>query len=764
MKSKNKEKMLTSSGTACINFYDCDQGKICKNGVCSACQTNSDCPTNMECNDYDANGFMSCYAMILCNGQDLKAGDVCCNYKACSGECIKDAASNTTKCCLRESIYHQTVNGKTTDYCCDTSNGYTITDNKTKCCPSGYLSQDQLTCLYCDTTADCSTGQTCSGNKCSTSDDPCEGKCLTDQECIGSECCNQSSVYHQTVNGKTTDYCCDTSNGYTVTDNETKCCPSGYLSEDQLTCLYCKEDADCSFAENCSNNKCTDACKGECTSPSVCANRYGVCCPFGINSDNKCSYDCASDDEDSCRHCPVDKFYNNPNNPSSYGCCANNSVSLGACCSDDACNGQCCTSGETCINQFCCPSGYLSEDKLTCLYCKEDADCSAEGHCVSNKCCSSPYITNTNKTQNCCDNGNAPNDYTCCQGDICNSPICMSDDKIWVSTKDGCCNRSNVYDNNTQCCQGEVYNNNTQCCQGKVYNNQESCCNGTLTNNETVCCNPNEVFNDGTGDKCCNGSKLTDYNGANYTKCCPDEKYLSADGSKCLYCDNKTPCSAGEECKDSKCTEPCGGGCSSGQACINNQCCSSPYFTDTNKTTKGCCNGNVLNDYTCCDESTCNSPMCNSADKIWVNMQDGCCNRSEVYNKNTQCCQGELYNNGQSCCENKDNLCYNADKGQEECCVDTQTCTINGCGGTDSGNCTKTSCPPQEACAWNGCCSLNKKPGDPSEKGGYCNGTCCEGYQACVYSTKGNGGKVGMVCCSDGHKYEYAGKWYCDNF
>ena len=158
----------------------------------SACQTNNDCPTNMECADYDSNGFNSCYAIIPCNGKDLNAGDVCCNYKACSGECITDAASNTATCCSRDSIYHQTVNGKIIDYCCDPSNGYSVTDDKTKCCASDYLSSDKSTCLYCTTSADCSTGQTCSSNKCTTTDncDPkCEGGC-TDQGI----CC-QGEIY-----------------------------------------------------------------------------------------------------------------------------------------------------------------------------------------------------------------------------------------------------------------------------------------------------------------------------------------------------------------------------------------------------------------------------------------------------------------------------------------------------------------------------------------------------------------------------------------
>jgi hypothetical protein len=277
MKSKNKQKMLTSTGTTCTNFYDCDSGKICNNGICTACSTELPCPTNMECADYDSNGFNSCYAIIPCNGKDLNAGDVCCNYKACSGECITDAASNTATCCSRDSIYHQTVNGKITDYCCDTSKDYYVTDNKTTCCSAEntyfnngepYCCESRVVNNVCcnnlcgdkccgeeetcvNSTSCCSDGQSiCKGVCCEVGEDCLKDGCCPQERSCDMECCDSNHVCVDTQ------CCAGLDNPECWNANNGGCCPTDTECTSAGCCSRACNGGCCSRGQTCVNDVC----------------------------------------------------------------------------------------------------------------------------------------------------------------------------------------------------------------------------------------------------------------------------------------------------------------------------------------------------------------------------------------------------------------------------------------------------------------------------------------------------------------------------
>jgi hypothetical protein len=110
-----------------------------------------------------------------------------------------------------------------------------------------------------------------------------------------------------------------------------------------------------------------------------------------------------------------------------------------------------------------------------------------------------------------------------------------------------------------------------------------------------------------------------------------------------------------------------------------------------------------------------------------------CCSIDQVYYQNNKsyCCPtgfyGAYYNDnlgGYTTCCSYENICFNKDSGDYECCSTGQECTINGCGGINSSQCRQDTCTTGTACAHDGCCPIER----------YCNGNCCPNGGVCSYS------------------------------
>ncbi len=330
--------------TACKKNSDCADGKICKDGKCTAdskggCKADSDCNTGETCN----------------NGKCEKKDD---------GGCKDDGDCNTGETCNNGKCEKKDDGGCKDDGDCNT--GETCNNGKCEKKDDG----------GCKSDADCNADETCNNGKCEKkqqggckSDADCKaptpkcdgnaGKCV---ECLDNVDCGQGKECKANK--------CESAQGECQSDADCQGKPKKFCSDQQKCEWECKKDEDCGKNAKCVNNACQKDTPSGCKKDADCGGNTPVC-------DTKAN---------KCVECLQDSDCKDPKKPVCNGnaCVAQQSASCTPACKAD----EFCFSGEKCLKKF--------------KNCQTDKDCGANEGCVSverGKVCLTKCDTTKNKSK-----------------------------------------------------------------------------------------------------------------------------------------------------------------------------------------------------------------------------------------------------------------------------------------------------------------------------------------------------------------------------
>ncbi len=417
------------------------------------------------------------------------------------------------------------------------------------------------------------------------------------------------------------------------------------------------------------DNPCTS---GKCAGKAGCAmsDKSGPCdadgslCTTDACADGKCVAG-ADKDCDDANACTTDSC------DAKTGDCSHLPANAGDKCDD----GSACTIDDACGADGCAGKAAQCDDNNPCT----DDGCDAKTGC-----------TNNNNTAPC-DDGDA-----CTTGELCAAGACAGgkakdcDDQS-VCTKDACdsatgdCSHTAL---NTDCDDGNKCTSGDACADGKCVGKAKDCDDGNLCT--TNVCNPDGgcSFSLNT-NPCDDDDKCTDFDSCNKGKCkgvskdagdCDDNNHCTTDGcdakTGCTHtpstagCDDGSPCTVGDSCKDGKCIA----GTNTCDCTIDDDCakknpanvCLGKLFCDKSKAPFKC----TINPTTVvkCDGSLDSFCTANSCDP-----KTGKCNMVAKQEGNPCDADGSQCTSGDKCDKGK---CV---AGSKLACDDKNPCTSDSC-------------------------------------------------------------------------------------
>ena len=638
------------------------------------------------------------YGWITSDNEPLKP----CRLETCKSneECNKDLVCSTVDgyCvqCLTNDDCSKSSHCED-GYCEDNCNSDDNCRNPDK--PNCLLGR----CLECKTSAECRHPER---SICS-SDHVCIDKCITNQDCQGSQACNSD---------KNCVECVDDSH-----------CEQGYHCRNQICEMSCRSDSDCfdrgtrkvctvsSRCEECSDHhhcngstvNCdleTMTCKRKCTSKHDCANdEY---CKEG-----RCKTKCRSDD-----HCSENHHCD---------------VYTGLC--------QTCTSNDHCNATEKC-------QKNQCVHCE---DCTDQGtSCITNKDCGTGkycnYIKQCVDAEVCNLDADCPEDRNKCHDSRCIRPCELSEG--------GCQSDVTTCNSNEDCVDGKYCNNNKQCVDAEVCTLDADCPEDRNKCNNLRCIRPCELSEGG-----CKSNVTT----CNANEDCGNGKYCN-DSKQCVdaeVCTLDADCPEDKnKCHDSRCTRPCElseGGCQSNvTTCNSNEdCVDGKYCNDINQ----CVDAEVCTSDVDCpdDKNKCHNSRCIRSCEL---SEGGCKSNVTNCNANEDCLTGKYCNDDKQCvdaevcnldadCPEDRNKCHNlrcikpCELSEGGCNSNVTTCNANeDC--VDGKYCNNDNeCVDVEVCTLDADCPEDRnkchnlrciKPCELSEGGCNSNVTTCNANEDCV--------------------------------
>ena len=312
-------------GEVCGDGSEC-VSEFCKEGVCSECEENTDCPGAQECTENEDLGY------YVCLGGNGELGDPCTDGTVCaSGFCKGDVCSlceENTDCAGAATCEE------------DTDLGYFVCTSEEEKSELGEP---------CTDGTECASGF-CKESICSL--------CEQDNDCAGEMLCEEDpDLGYYTCQGG------DGELGDPCTDGTE--CASGFCKEE--VCSECEEDSDCDGALTCEEN--TDLgyyiCLGGtgglgtiCTESADCASGY--CYETDVGPD-LCS-ECETQDD-----CPGEQV------------CRMNLGETYATCQDTGGLGDPCTDGGDCESGYCYERPMVDD---VCSECETNTDCPTNQVCV----------------------------------------------------------------------------------------------------------------------------------------------------------------------------------------------------------------------------------------------------------------------------------------------------------------------------------------------------------------------------------------------
>ncbi|MSP58780.1 MAG: hypothetical protein EXR72_00280 [Myxococcales bacterium] len=538
-----------NTACGCLAALDCDPGKVCAGGKCSAqgcdanrpcnggCCDNGNCVAGTESGKCGINGKIC----SLCGaGTPTCAGGVCASacvagQPGAAGVCGPGFCCGANDQCTKLSDGTCGLQGAICADCAQSGVG-------PRCVPSGACG--------CGGPADCPKGEACKAGVCGAACDvnaACNGGC-----CSGGMCQVGNTASACAVGGAQCAVCANDPAGTACVtpQNQTFCgCKSQVDCPPGLACdaVASKCTKSCDANRPCSGGCCSDAQNGLCvagTASGACGANGGVCgdCTklvqggkvcfptvgggfCGCNNLNECAPGASS--------CDVQKhlcdYACSVNKPCLTGCCSGVSCVLGQ--AQNACG----KSG-ACVDCAGSVGGKACRVTQTCG-CDQAADCPAGQACdlVAHTC-----TTKCSVAQPC--NGG------CCANGVC---AAGKDPKACGGVGGLCvdCGSSVI----GKACQGGLScgcTTNAECDPFQACDPVKKLC--------TSGCNPNQICKGG----CCSNGQCVD--GTANSGC-------GTDGKACLGCAGQKP-----TCEKGACTATCGalgnGTCSGGNCCAAQKC------------------------------------------------------------------------------------------------------------------------------------------------------------------------------------------------
>lgn len=565
----------------------------------------------------------------------------------------------------------------------------------------------------------CTTHVTCpSGQLCNFATQRCQPRCTSDQDCVGTQKCQQpegrcqepicetraskrcvqSKLYWFSSCGKQEEIAQDCGiqgceQG--ACKGSASTCPNGTCDPGSEDCLSCPEDCKCQPGERCDNGACQvsstcgngvcDTQQEDCSSCAQdCACETGKLCSAGtcIVQSSCGNGICEAAQKENCMSCARDCTC-----PMGQQCDAN-SITCEHTCGDGKCEAKhgencsscaqdcACTSGQKCVQGTCsthCGNG-LCESSFgeNCSTCSKDCPCGANQRCNAGGCgnlCGNG-VCDKNKGENC---STCRKDCACTSSEICNTGKCTprcGDGFCDKNQGETCstCSKDCACSSHQSCVAGNCI---LHCGDGKCDPNRQENCS---TCPKDCACKNNRVCKGGQcadsicgtcpgRTECIQGQCTCKHEcttlGASTCENSTTYKRCSIDAQGCRYW-KSVPCATGRSCKQGSC---CDSGCKPGQECGKNACGESC----------GTCHARAS-----CKKDKC---VCNHA-----------CSRSSL----TQCTGSRSYKvcltDGKGCRYWSSSLvCPNFGTCQRNVCCKRQ-CTYRECGsdscGGSCGSCT----------------------------------------------------------------------------
>ena len=599
--------------TGCVHTDitpSCNDGSVCTVDTCDPATgcVHTD-TTGTACNDSNACTADSCDPISGCVHTDITAS--CSDGNACTADsCNQDLG------CVHADISATCDDGNpcTDDSCvpatgcahdnnaaaCTDGNACTIGDvcGGGTCRPGAANACDDANactadscnpasgCIHTDTSASCDDGNVCTTDSCNpgtgcfhannTSACTDGNPCTANDTCGGGTCHTGTAVICNDNNACTSDTC-NPASGCVFTDITASCDDQNLCTADVCDpatgCIHVNVAALCNDGNVCTIDFCSPALgcvhvpnTAPCNDGNICTGGdtcgAGVCHSGtgpGCDDQNDCTDDVCDFGAQTCSH----------------------TIHADGPCSD----GNACTTGDTCNNGVCIPSG-----PVTC----DDANPCTRDTCVSDIGC---VFTDNNGN---CDDANA------CTADLCD-PVtgCYFPDNT------AACNDHDVC--TTDSCDpvaGCVYTNNVSPCDdGNACTAGETCSEDVCRPGTPIVCNDNNAC---TLDSCdpAVGCVFRDN-----TVACDDHNRCTTDScnpsSGCDHTNNTVPCSDNNACTVG---DACGGGqcqsgapavCNDGSVCTQDSCDPVLGCVFTNVTAVLCNDNNVCTDDACNPASGC---------------------------------------------------------------------------------------------------------------------------------------------------------------
>ncbi len=675
----------TNVNNPCSDFDACTIGDKCLGGVCTPSGTLG-CDDGNPCTDDSCDPAEGC--INAPNQDDCTDGSLCTVGDQCmDGTCVPGPAPE----CDDENVC--------TDDLCDPQIGCVSKPNFAQCtdgnaCTTG----DACVQGECVITGelDCDDDNPCTDDSC----DPeigCvnvanQGDCSDGNACtVGDHCVDAACIYTGLASCDDENVCttdsCDPGEGCINTPNALPCddadaCTAGDKCADgqcgsgvEIVCNdfnVCTDDA-CDPASGCvfTNNEAGCDDQNECTVEDVCLD--GKCTGIGsleCDDGNQCTKDICLPDG-GCENVPLTDTLCTDGDPCTIGdvcvegvCDAGEPLVCndGNVCTDDACvGGQCkftaneadCSDGSACTLGDHCSGG-------ACVY-DMPKSCDDENVCTTDGCDPAEGCYNT-PNQNLCDDGNA-----CTSGDHCADGQCVPEGIIT-------CNDGNVCTDDA--CDEEggcVFTpNENECTDNDVCTTEDHCSDGACIPGLPLDCN-DQI--DCTIDSCMpvQGCKHLALNAL-----CNDDDVCTIDACDpeegCSNTNQPVDCVMGQWSPWSPCSEECGGG-----ERVRNRVIEVPMACDG----QPC---GPVQEIEACNTDPCQID-CEWHWGAWSDCEGGCPEGSQtrvividvapMYG-GEPCPEGDQATQAQTC------SMVGTDCSDQNPCTLMDTCTPNGCLGTDA--------------------------------------------------------------------------------
>ena len=556
---------------------------------------------------------------------------------------------------------------------------------------------------------------------------------------------------------------CDDGDACTTGD----ACANGACANGKPTCA-CKADSDCDDGNACTTDKCGGAaCKNDALADGGACSDGDACTEKDVCASGKCKGSALVCDD---------------SNPCTVEACK----PLVGCVSDLA-DGAACDDKIDCTKGDSCQAGQCAPGVFSCV-CKADSDCDDKDSCTADKCNAGKCANAAAADGGACDDGDACTDKDACKGGACAAGATKACDDKNPCTADVCdakagCKAVNV--NDAPCDDGSKCTAGDGCLDGKCAPGPTLACDDSNPCTDDSCdaaagcanannkgqCNDNNSCT--TADVCVDGACVP---GADQ-KCddgnpCSDDSCDKAKGCVALAntatCSDGDECTAGDSCKDSKCTAGGPAACDDGNPCTDDSCdkaqgclhaANTAICSDKNVCTEGdVCKGGACGFQTtkaCDDGNPCTDDTCDPSKGgcLALNNQAACDDGNACTDKDIcgdgKCGAGPALkcDDGNLCTDDKCDpakgctaanntaACDDGDK-----CNDKDACLNGKCAaGTtikcdDSNVCTDDACDPAKGCF----ASPNKATCD--------DGDPCTGDGNCIDSKCGPGA---AISCDD---------------